>query len=101
MKQKVIESQGSEVNFVRENDILSACLGPEHTDRVRGFSSYKGWKHGFSDCREMYKKRRRAVVDYVALKAELRDEIMGKVMKKMGVLQGVQTEAGSIPTVVG
>ena len=49
----------------------------------------------------MYKKRRRAVVDYVALKAELRDEIMGKVMKKMGVLQGVQTEAGSIPTVVG
>ena len=40
-------------------------------------------------------------MDYVALKAELWDKIMGEVMKKMGVLQGVQTEAGSIPTVVG
>jgi len=83
MKQKFTESQDSEVKYVRENDILSTCLGPEHTGHVRGISSYKGWKHGFPYCIDMYMKRKREIVDYVALKAELRDEIMDKLMKKL------------------
>lgn len=101
IKQKFTDSQDSEVKFVRENDILSACLGPKHTGRVRGFSSYKGWKHGFLDCIDLYKKRKRAVVDYDALKAELRVEIMDELMKKIVLLQGGQTEPGDIPSTGG
>ncbi|KAG0520251.1 hypothetical protein BDA96_08G057800, partial [Sorghum bicolor] len=100
VKQKFTYSQSHEVKYVRENDILSECLGPEHTGRVRGISSYKGWKHGFPESIDMYKKRKRAAVDYDALKAAIRVEIMDE-LKKIGLLQGGQTEPGYIPSTGG
>lgn len=75
IKKKHEEScQGSGVTWVRENDILSACLGPEYTGRVHGMSSYLGWKH-WPKCSGMYKKRKRTGVDRDALKAELKEEL--------------------------
>ena len=44
----------------RERDILSVGLGNlEHPGRVRGVSSRLGWKEGFPEHAEMYRKRDR------------------------------------------
>jgi len=52
----------------RERDILSVGLGNlEHPGRVRGVSSRLGWKEGFPEHAEMYRKHDRykeAIRDY-------------------------------------
>lgn len=66
IKRKHDEScQGSGTTWIRENDILSECLGPEHPGRVRGVSSTMSWKYGFPEYASMYKKRRRNVFDAI------------------------------------
>jgi len=44
----------------RERDTVSVGLGnPEHPGRVRGVSSRLGWKKGFPEHAEMYRKHDR------------------------------------------
>ena len=56
---------------VREHDILSTAIDmPEHTGRVRGVSSSRGWKETFGKEHEglWKKKKRSSAVDHDHLK---------------------------------
>ena len=50
---------------VREHDILSTAIDmPEHTGRVHGVSSSKGWKEAFGkDNEALWKKKKRKSMD--------------------------------------
>jgi len=78
-KQAALESSG--VTSVRERDVLTEVLGrPEQTRRVRGVSSYSGWKY-WPDCTSMYRKRKR--VDVEAIKEEVRSQVTQEVTEKV------------------
>ena len=56
------ESSGM-TSWLRENDVLSQCLGrPEQPGRVCGVSSYQGWKFAWPQHASMYRKRKRAEI---------------------------------------
>lgn len=57
--------------------MLTSCLGPEQLGRVRGVSSYRGWKHAWPQFADLYRKRRRPCSDddMQAMKSQLRVEI--------------------------
>jgi hypothetical protein len=83
-KQSAVESSG--VTWVRENDVLTACLGPEQPGRVRTVSSYTGWKHGWPGCSGMYRKRKRSGavdVDVEAIAAQVRQEVTAQVTQEV------------------
>ena len=74
-KQGALESSG--LSLVREKDVLTTVLdNPEQTGRVRGVSSYSGWKH-WPDCTGMYRKRKQSTsdVDVEAIKEEVRSQV--------------------------
>ncbi|XP_040376952.1 uncharacterized protein LOC102718982 isoform X2 [Oryza brachyantha] len=77
IKEKYASAKSSGVSWVRENDLLTACLGPEQPGCVRGVSSYRGWKHAWPEFANLYKKRRRIISDdeLVAIKNELKVEV--------------------------
>ena len=58
---RVIELKDHE-SGVREHDILSTAIDmPEHTGRVHGVSSLKGWKEAFGKEHEgLWKKKKRS-----------------------------------------
>ena len=63
---------------VREHDILSTAIDtPEHTSRVRGVSSSRGWKEAFGKEHEgLWKKKKwSTTVDPDRLKQEIKDDI--------------------------
>jgi hypothetical protein len=73
----VIELKDHE-SGVREHDILSTAIDtPEHTGRVRGVSSSRGWKEAFGKEHEglWKKKKRSSAVDPDRLKQEIKDDI--------------------------
>ena len=83
----ILEKQGalesSRLCLVREKDVLTEVLGrPEQTGRVRGVSSYSGWKH-WPDCSSMYRKRKHANVDVEAIKEEIRSQVTQEVTQKV------------------
>ena len=83
-KQSAAESLG--VTWVRENDVLTACLGPEQPGRVRAVSSYTSWKHGWPGCSGMYRKRKRSGavdVDVEAIAAQVRQEVTAQVTQEV------------------
>ena len=58
-------------------DVLTEVLGqPEQTGRVRGVSSYSGWKH-WPDYASMHRKRKQSTsdVDVEAIKEEVRSQV--------------------------
>ena len=69
----------------RERDTVSVGLGnPEHPGRVRGVSSHLGWKEGFSEHAEMYRKCDRykeAMRDY--FKEEAKQEMKQMLVEIM------------------
>ncbi|KAG2561432.1 hypothetical protein PVAP13_8KG213701 [Panicum virgatum] len=72
------------MTWERENDLLSACLGPEQPGRVRGLSSYHGWKRAWPECSGVSRKRKRASsVDVDAIKAELRAELTQDILSML------------------
>lgn len=72
--------------------MLSQCLGPEQPGRVRGVSSYKGWKHGFTEHSNMYRKRKRvASVDLEAIKDQVKAEVTSEIMSMLAA-QGLQLQ---------
>jgi len=73
----VIELKDHE-SGVREHDILSTAIDmPEHTSRVRGVSSSRGWKEAFGkEHEDLWKKKKRSsAVDPGRLKQEIKDDI--------------------------
>ena len=42
IKEKYANAESSGITWIRENDVLIQCLGPEQPRRVRGVSSYNG-----------------------------------------------------------
>jgi len=82
-KQGALESSG--LTLVREKDVLTEVLGrPEQTGRVRGVSSYSGWKH-WPDCAGMYRKRKQSTsdVDVEAIKEEVKSHVIEEITKKV------------------
>jgi len=79
IKEKQLVAESSGITWVRENDVLTACLGPEQPGRVRGVSGYTGWRHGWPECSSMYRKRKRSDVDVEAITAQVRQEITAQV----------------------
>ena len=96
MAEQIIEKQqhaeSSGISWVREQDVLTSCLGPEQPGRVHGVSSYKGWKHAWPQFSSMYRKRKRiASVDVEKIKAELRAEVTEDIMTMLAA-QGLQIQ---------
>ena len=94
--EQIIENQqhaaSSGISWVREQDVLTSCLGPEQPGRVRGVSSYKGWKHAWPQFSSMYRKRKRtASVDVEKIKAQLRAEVTEDIMTMLAA-QGLQIQ---------
>ncbi|CAL5089802.1 unnamed protein product [Urochloa decumbens] len=79
------------ISWVRDKDVLAQCLGPEQPGRVRGFSSYAGWKYGWPEHSGMYRKRRKQAssVDLRAIKEELRVELHQDLLSLLAS-QGLQ-----------
>ena len=73
IKEKQAHAEASGVTWARENDVLTQCLGPEQPGRVRGVSSYNGWKEAWPRHLGMYIKRRKiSSADLRTIKDELR-----------------------------
>ncbi|CAD6258516.1 unnamed protein product [Miscanthus lutarioriparius] len=86
IKEKQSAAESSGVTWVRENDVLTACLGPEQPGCVRAVSSYTGWKHGWPGCSGMYRKRKRSGavdVDVQAIAAQVREEVTAQVTQEV------------------
>jgi hypothetical protein len=82
IKEKVAESSG--MAGQREYDVLSQCLGcPEQPGRVRGVSSYQGWKYAWPQHVEMDRKRKRtktnASIDREKIKEQIKQELVAEI----------------------
>ena len=86
-KQAELESLGLTNKLVRDKDVLSQVLGKEQTGRMRGVSSYFGWKF-WPNYEDMYRKRKRSDVDTDAIKEEIRGEVLRDVIAMLRA-QGV------------
>jgi len=92
VKKKNENALSSGMTWERENDLLSACLGPEQPGRVRGVSSYNGWKHAWPESSGVSRKRKRAsLVDVDKIKAELRAEVTQDILSMLAS-QGIQLQ---------
>ncbi|KAJ1259013.1 hypothetical protein BS78_10G120800 [Paspalum vaginatum] len=86
-KEKAVQAKSSSVTWTRENDLLTACLGPKQPGLVWGFSSTMGWKHAWPECSSMYRKRRRSnAVDVEAITAQVTQEVTAKVTQEVSAL---------------
>lgn len=84
IKEKQSAAESSGITWVRENDVLAACLGPEEPDRVRGVSSYHGWKYAWPECSSMYRKRKRInEIDVEAIKSQVKEEVTAQVKEEI------------------
>ncbi|CAL4924945.1 unnamed protein product [Urochloa decumbens] len=79
------------ISWVRDKDVLTQILGPEQPGRVRGFSSYAGWKYGWPEHSGMCRKRRKQAssADLRAIKEELRVELQQDLLSLLAS-QGLQ-----------
>jgi hypothetical protein len=71
----------------REYDVLIQCLGlPEQPGRVRGVSSYQGWKYACPQHVEIYRKRKRTKtdtsVDMEKIKQQIKQELVAEMQKQ-------------------
>ena len=72
---------------VREHGILSTAIDtPEHTGRMRGVSSSRGWKEAFGKEHEglWKKKKRSSAMDSDRLKQEIKDDIFA-TLRTVGI----------------
>ncbi|KAJ1255962.1 hypothetical protein BS78_K127600 [Paspalum vaginatum] len=67
-----------------ENDLFTACLGPEQPDHVQGFSSTMGWNYAWLKCSSMCRKRRQFnAVDVEAITAQVTQDVIAKVTQQI------------------
>ena len=70
--------------------MLTQCLGPKQLGRVRGVSSYNGWKEAWPRHLSMYRKRRKiSSADLQTIKDELRAEVTQDILSMLAK-QGLQ-----------
>jgi hypothetical protein len=83
MQKKQAAAESSGITCVREKDVLAACLGPEQPGHVRAVSSYTSWKHGWPECSDMYRKRKRSDVDVQEITTQVRQEVIAQVTEEV------------------
>jgi hypothetical protein len=82
IKEKITESLG--MVGQREYDVLSQCLGhPEQPGRVRGVSSYQGWKYAWPQHVKMYKKKKRTKIDASICTEKIKEQIKQELVAEM------------------
>jgi hypothetical protein len=76
IKEKIACAESLAMPGQREYDVLSQCLGrPEQHSRVRGVSSYQGWKYAWPQHVEMYRKRKRTKTDTLVDMEKIKEQI--------------------------
>ena len=82
IKEKQANAESSGLTWIRENDVLTQCLGPEQPGRVQGVSSYNGWKEAWPELSDMYRKRRKiSSTDLLAMKETMKEELKAELTK--------------------
>jgi hypothetical protein len=82
IKEKIACAESSGMVGQREYDMLSQCLSrPEQPGRVRGVSSYQGWKYAWPQHIEMYRKRTKTdiSVDTEKIKEQIKQELVAEM----------------------
>ena len=94
IKEKQANAESSGLTWIRENDVLTQCLGPEQPGRVRGVSNYNGWKEAWPEHSDMYRKTRKiSSADLLAMKETMKEELKAELTKdilSMLAAQGLQ-----------
>jgi hypothetical protein len=84
IKEKIACAESSGMAGQGEYDVLSQCLGgPEQPGRVRGVSSYQGWKYAWPQHIEMYRKRKRTKTDTSVDKEKIKEQIKKELVAEM------------------
>jgi hypothetical protein len=84
IKEKIACAESSGMVGQREYDVLSQCLGrPEQPGRVRGVSSYQGWKYAWPQHVEMYRKGKRTKTDASVDTKKIKEQIKQKLVVEM------------------
>jgi hypothetical protein len=84
IKEKIACAKSSAMAGQGEYDVLSHCLGrPEQPGRVRGVSSYQGWKYAWtqhaSKCRKRKRTKTDTSVDMEKIKEQIKQELVAKM----------------------
>jgi hypothetical protein len=92
IKEKIACAKSSGMAGQREYDVLSQCLGRhEQHGRVRGFSSYQGWKYAWPQHVEMYRKKKRTKTDTSIDMEMIKEQIKQELVPKMR-MQNIQMQ---------
>jgi hypothetical protein len=84
IKEKIPCAKSSVMAGQREYDVLSQCLGrPEQHGRVRGVSSYQGWKYAWPQHVEMYRKKKRTKTDTSVDTKKIIEQITQELVAEM------------------
>jgi hypothetical protein len=84
IKEKIACAESSGMAGQREYDVLSQCLGrPEQHGRVRGVSSYQGWKYAWPQHVEMYRKRKRTKTDTSVDTEKIKEQVKQELVAEM------------------
>jgi hypothetical protein len=84
IKEKIACAESSGMAGQREYNVLSQCLGhPEQPSRVRGVSSYKGWKYAWLQHVDMYRKRKRTKTDTSVDMEKIKEQIKQELVAEM------------------
>jgi hypothetical protein len=95
IKEKIACAESSGMARQREYDVLSQCLGrPEQHGRVRGVSSYQGWKCACPQHVEMYRKRKRMKTDTSVDTEKIKEQIKQELVDEMR-MQNMQMQRWS------
>jgi hypothetical protein len=84
IKEKIACAESSGMAGQREYDVLSQCLGrPEQPGRVRGVSSYQGWRYAWPQHVEIYRKRKRRKTDTLVDTEKIKEKIKQELVAEM------------------
>jgi hypothetical protein len=84
IKDKIACAKSSGMAGQREYDVLSQCLRrPEQHGRVRGVSSYQGWKYAWPQHVEMYRKKKRTKTDTSVDTEKINEQIKQELVAEM------------------
>jgi hypothetical protein len=84
IKEKIACAESSGMERQRKYDVQSQCLGrAEQHGRVRGVSSYQGWKYAWPQHVEMYRKRKRTKTDTSGDTEKIKEQIKLELVVEM------------------
>jgi hypothetical protein len=84
IKEKIACAESSGMAGQREYDVLSQFLGrPKQPGRVRGVSSYQGWKYAWPQHVEMNGKRKRTKTDTSVDTEKIKEQIKQELVAEM------------------